>query len=217
MSGHPPLTLGSRFRGTARRTTIFYIGQYDSAGCCHAEHLSTTFVRQLLHRPEGATIARCAACCCPAKYRVWVKATADLYPVQSYLHRCGIVQSPHCSYCHEQDETLAHFTTICRRFREARTAGQLGLNQVRAKLASLLAKCLDTQWQLSQVRGNPHKVHGAGAANSVGCIHGGGGVAPPRGATVTSSVGNLQPDLVLVLQSLKRIDLLDLCSSLLPL
>ena len=106
---------------------------------------STTFVRQLLHQPEGATIARCVAGCRPAEYRVWVKAMADRYPVQSYLHRCRIVQSPQCPYCQEQDETLAHFTTICPRFREARTAGH---NRVRAKLTSLLAKCLDTHWQL---------------------------------------------------------------------
>jgi hypothetical protein len=106
-----------------------------------------TFVRQLLYQPEGATIARCVARCRPLEYRVWVKATAYWYPVQSCLHRCGVVQSPHCPYCQGQDETLAHFTTICPRFRDTRTAGH---NRVRAKLTSLLAKCLNTQWQLFQ-------------------------------------------------------------------
>jgi hypothetical protein len=76
---------------------------------------------------------------------VWVKMIADRYPVQSHLHRCGLVPSAHCPYCQEQCETLAHFTTVCPRFREARTAGH---NLVRAKLTSLLAKCLTKQWQL---------------------------------------------------------------------
>ncbi len=76
---------------------------------------------------------------------MWVKASADRYPVSSYLHQCQLVPSTHCPYCPGQDETLAHFTTFCPRFREAGTAGHKA--RVRAKLASLLAKCLDTQWQ----------------------------------------------------------------------
>ena len=39
-------------------------------GCWHAAR-STTFVRQLLHQSEGATIACCVAWCHPAEYRVW--------------------------------------------------------------------------------------------------------------------------------------------------
>ena len=42
---------------------------------------STKFVRQVLHQLEGATVARCVARCRPAEYRVWVKASADRYPV----------------------------------------------------------------------------------------------------------------------------------------
>ena len=93
---------------------------------------STKFVRQVLHQLEGATVARCVARCRPGEYRVWVKASADRYPVNSYLHQCQLVPSPHCPYCPGQpeDETLAHFTTICPRFREARTAGH---NRVRAQ------------------------------------------------------------------------------------
>jgi hypothetical protein len=55
------------------------------------------------------------------------------------------VQSTHCPYFQEQDGTLAYFTAICPRFREARTVGH---NRMRAKLTSLLAKCLGTQWLL---------------------------------------------------------------------
>ena len=167
---------------------------------------STTFVRQLLHQPEGATIARCVARCRPAEYRVWVKAMADRYPVQSYLHRCGVVQSPHCPYCQEQDETLAHFTTICPRFREARTAGH---NRVRAKLTSLLNKCLGTQWQLFEE--TPMRRTGLDLQTvSAACMVKAGRL-PPGDHGDSVCVGNLQPDLVLVSGPLKRIGLLDLC------
>ena len=167
---------------------------------------STKFVRHLLHQPEGATIARCVAGCRPAEYRVWVKAMADRYPVQSYLHRCRIAQSPQCPYCQEQEETLAHFTTICPHFREARTAGH---NRVRTKLTSLLAKCLDTiQWQVFEetpMRSTGLELHTVSAACMVEA-----GRLPPGDHGDSICVGNLQPDLVLVSRSLKRIGLLDL-------
>ena len=168
---------------------------------------STTFVRQLLHQQEGATIARCVKQCRPAEYRVWVKMMADRYPVQSYLHRCGLAQSSQCPYCQAQCETLAHFTTICPRFREARTAGH---NQVRAKLTSLLLRCLPKQqWKLFEE--TPMRRTGLELQQvSVACM-----VAAerlPQGYQGDSvSAENLQPDMVLVSQSLKKIGLLDLC------
>ncbi len=61
MSGCQPLSSGSRFLG------------------------STTIVRQVLHQQGGATVVRCVARCRPAEYRVWVKATADRYPVKIHL------------------------------------------------------------------------------------------------------------------------------------
>ena len=167
---------------------------------------STKFVRQLLHQPEGATIARCISRCRSAEYRVWVKAMADRYPVQTYLHQCKLVQSPNCPYCHEQGETLAHFTTICPHFREARTAGH---NKVRAKIASLLAKCLTTHWKLYEE--TPMNRTGLRLQRvSAACM-----VAAerlPQGHNGDSiDVGNLQPDMVLVSPALKRICLLELC------
>jgi hypothetical protein len=127
---------------------------------------------------------------------------ADRYPVQSYLHRCGLVQAPHCPYCQAQGETLAHFTTICPRFREARTAGH---NQVRAKLTSLLAKCLTKQWQLFEE--TPMRRTGRVSA---ACIVAAERLPQgPQGDSVC--VENLQPDVVLVSRSLMRIGLLDLC------
>ena len=124
---------------------------------------------------------------------MWVKMMADRYPVQSYLHRCGLAQSTQCPYCQEQCETLAHFTTICPRFREARTAGH---NQVRAKLTSLLLRCLPKQqWKLFEE--TPMRRTGLELQQvSVACM-----VAAARlpqghqGETV--SVENLQPDMVL--------------------
>jgi hypothetical protein len=129
-----------------------------------------------------------------------VKATADRYPVQSYLPQCGEVQSPHCPYCPEQGETLAHLTTICPRFREARTAGH---NRVRAKLTSLLAKCLDTQRQLFEE--NPHEAHGLKLQTVVVACMVSAGRLPQGHHCEFVCVGNLQPDLVLVSRSLKRI------------
>ena len=116
------------------------------------------------------------------------------------------MQSPQCPYCQAQEETLAHFTTICPRFREARTAGH---NRVRAKLTSLLAKCLAPQWTLFEetpMRRTGLKLQKVSAA----CMVAAGRLSTQMRSCDLVCVGNLQPDLVLVSRSLKRIGLLDL-------
>jgi hypothetical protein len=108
---------------------------------------STTFVRHLLHRSEGATIARVVSRCREAEYRVWVRAMADCYPVQAYLQRITLAKSADYPYCPGTKETLAHFACVCPQFREARTAAH---NQVRKLISSLLVKCLPDRWELHE-------------------------------------------------------------------
>jgi hypothetical protein len=81
---------------------------------------------------------------------------------------------------------------------------------VRAKLASLVAKCLDTQWQLFEE--TPMRSTGLELQRvSAACMVEAGRLSPgDRGDSIC--VGNLQPDLVLVSRSLKSIRLRDLCS-----
>jgi hypothetical protein len=134
---------------------------------------------------------------------------ADRYPVQSFLHLCGVAQSPQCRYCLEQCEPVAHVTTvtICPRFREAHTAGH---NQVRAKLTSLLLLCLPKQqWKLFEetpMRRTELELQHV----LVACMM--AAERLPQGYQGESvSVENLQPDIVPVSQFLKKIGLLDLC------
>ncbi len=142
MSGRPPFSSESRFPPSSTQDS----SSECSEGCWHAQHHVRSTSVASTRRGNSRALCRCR----PAEYRVWVKATADWYPVNSYLHQCQRVPSPHCPYCPGQEEALANFTTICPRFREVRTASS-GHNLVRAKLASLLAKCLDSQWQLFEI------------------------------------------------------------------
>jgi hypothetical protein len=148
MSEHQQLNSGKRFRGTARRTTVFYaglcvrilVGQSACAAprlfdnCCIIEKRQPY---RAVWRDDGNAVLLSTEC--------ELRRQPIVNSVQSCLHWCGVVQSPQCPYCQAQEETLAHFTTICPRFQEARTAGH---NRVGAKLTSLLAKCLATQWTL---------------------------------------------------------------------
>ena len=167
---------------------------------------STTFVRHLLHRSEGATIARVVSRCREAEYRVWVRAMADCYPVQAYLQRVTLAKSADCPYCPGTKETLAHFACVCPQFREARTAAH---NQVRKLISSLLVKCLPDRWELHEETPMANIGLRLGRV-SVACMEASGRPLPEH-HDGTVCVGRLQPDLVFVSQSRRKIALVELC------
>jgi hypothetical protein len=127
----------------------------------------TTFDRQLLHQPEGGTIARCVARCRPAEYKVWVKATADRYPVQSYLHRCRIAQSLHCP---------------CRMKRWLSTPPFVRASEKTARRGTIeCAQSLHRSSPSVLIHNGSYSRKSPccapGCSCSVGCKHGGGGAA----------------------------------------
>ncbi len=104
----------------------------------------THFGRQLFCREEGKVLARVVSRSDDATLRVWSRVMTDTYPVQTYLHRIGAVQSPLCPHCSDNAiETLTHFACICPKFREARTAAH---NQLRAVVATCLKSSLSEDW-----------------------------------------------------------------------
>ena len=167
---------------------------------------NTIFVRQLLHQKEGETIARVVSRCSEAEYRVWVKAMAGRYPVQSYLHRIKLVLSPNCTFCSAARETLMHFACICPQFREARTAAH---NQVRKIICSSLTKSISKQWTI-------HEETPMGKTGlclelvSAACMEAAGRQLPDHHNDMVS-VDRLQPDLVIVSRALKKIGLVEVC------
>ena len=167
---------------------------------------STTFVRHLLHRSKGATIARVVSRCREAEYRVWVRAMADCYPVQAYLQRVTLAKSADCPYCPGTKETLVHFACVCPQFREARTAAH---NQVRKLISSLLVKCLPDRWELHEETPMANIGLRLGRV-SVACMEASGRPLPEH-HDGTVCVGRLQPDLVFVSQSRRKIALVELC------
>ncbi len=105
------------------------------------------FALQLVHQSEGAPIARVVSWCQGAEYRVWVKAMADQYPVQAYLHRIKQTASAEFPFCSEARETLAHLACVCLLFREGCTAAH---NQVHKLILLLLVRCLHNSWELHE-------------------------------------------------------------------
>ncbi len=101
---------------------------------------STMFVTDLLHNKEGAVISRIIRLCRPTEYRVWLKCMTEAYPVQTYLQRIGVAQTPTCPHCDERvPESLTHFACLCPKLREARTSAH---NQVRNVITSFLTSIL---------------------------------------------------------------------------
>ena len=165
---------------------------------------STSFVRQLVQQSAGATIARAVSRCREAEYRVWVKAMADQYPVQAYLHRINKTTSAECLFCPGTRETLTHFACVRPQFREARTAAH---NQVRKRISSLLAKSLRGCWDLHEE--TPMASTGLRLSRvSVTCMEASGRPLPLH-HDGTICIGRLQPDLVLVSHSLRKIAIVE--------
>ncbi len=77
---------------------------------------------------------------------MWVKAMADQYPVQAYLHRIKQTTSAECPFCPETRETLAHFARVFERAAH---------NQVRKLISSLLVKYLHHRWDLLELEEIP--------------------------------------------------------------
>ncbi len=74
---------------------------------------STMFATDLLHHKEGTVISRIIRRCRPAEYRVWLKCMTGTYPVQTYLQRIGVAQTPICPHCDERvPEYLTHFACL---------------------------------------------------------------------------------------------------------
>jgi hypothetical protein len=104
------------------------------------------FVTDLLHHKEGTVISRIIRCCRPTEYRVWLKCMTGTYPVQTYLQRIGVAQTPICLHCDEKvPESLTHFACLCPKFREARTSAH---NQLRDVITSFLISTLRPEWTL---------------------------------------------------------------------
>ena len=167
---------------------------------------STFFVRQLLHQKEGETIARVVSRCREAEYRVWVKAMTGRYPVQTYLHRIKLVSSPNCPFCPGVRETLTHFACICPQFREARTAAH---NQVRKTICTFLTRLMSKQWKIYEE--TPMSKTGLRLELvPAACMEAAGRLLPEHHADLVS-VERLQPDLVMVSWTLKKIGLVEVC------
>ena len=61
---------------------------------CAIKKRSTMFVTDLLHHKEGTVISRIIRRCRSTEYRVWLKCMTGTYPVQTYLQRIGVAQTP---------------------------------------------------------------------------------------------------------------------------
>jgi hypothetical protein len=117
------------------------------------------------------------------------------YPVQTYLQRIGVAQTPICLHCDERvPESLTHFACLCLKFREARTSAH---NQVRDVITSFLTSTFRPEWTLFEET----------RMAKTGLIL--------RSSFLTADdvdqLGRRQPDWILVSKEAKRIAIIDLC------
>ncbi len=167
----------------------------------------TIFVTNLLHRRDAFTVSQVIQRCKTAEYRVWLKSMEGIYPVQTYLHRIGKAPSPLCPHCNSRvDETFTHFTSVCPKFREARTSAH---NQVRRVITAFLARNIGRRWKMFEEKSlkSTGLVLRPVSATSVARAR----KQPTTDQDSEQDLGRWQPDWILVSSELKKIAILDLC------
>jgi hypothetical protein len=108
--------------------------------------LHTIFLANVLNSKEAGTVFQVIQRCKTAEYRVWLKSMEGIYPVQTYLHSIGKASSPLCPHCSSNvDETFTHFTSVCPKFREARTSAH---NQVLRVITAFLIRNIGRRWKM---------------------------------------------------------------------
>jgi len=171
---------------------------------------NTVFVRNLLHRPDGATVAGIIKRCGSAEYRVWLRCMLGIYPTQTYLHRVGLATSscsPHCAAA--VPESLAHFACVCPQYREARTSAH---NQVRRVITSFLSPLVGPKWAVhEEVPMNQTGLVLRPVSAQRVCAALDRSFDPCDGLDAVRDLGRWQPDWVFVSVEHKRIALVDLC------
>jgi len=166
---------------------------------------NTIFVRELLMRPESATIARTMKRCNDSVHRYWMQMMNGTYPTETYLHRIGKSVSRKCKHCNTgKDDKFGHFACACPTFREARTAAH---NQVRKDLAKDLRALLSDDWTLYEEK----KMQDIGlqmqsVSTSLLTREAEQASDAQQG---TASLGRWQPDIVAISWSAKKIGILD--------
>ena len=140
---------------------------------------------------------------------MWVRVMADCCPAQTYLRRITLAKSADCPYCPGTKETLAHFACVCPQFREARTAAHNQVRKLISSESSLLAKCLPDHWKMHEETPMANTGLQLGSV-SVDCMEASERPLPEHHDD-TICVGRLQPDLVFVSQSRRKIALVELC------
>jgi len=167
----------------------------------------TIFVTNLLHRRDAFTVSQVIQRCKTSEYRVWLKSMEGIYPVQTYLHRIGKAASPLCPHCSSGvDETFTHFTSVCPKFREARTSAH---NQVRRVITTFLARNIGHRWKMFEEKSlkSTGLVLRPVSATSIARARS----QPTADPNSEQDLGRWQPDWILVSDELKKIAILDLC------
>ena len=132
----------------------------------------------------------------------------DIYPVQTYLYRIGVVKSPHCLHCSDNAiETLTHFACVCPKFREARTAAH---NQLRAVVVACLKSSLPEDWHTFEERSLAATGLRLEKVRAEEVLVARGEATAPATDGDAVDIGRWQPDFVLISQKRKKIAILEL-------